>query len=52
MPERCYFPVSEMYFSYLKEVALQQALESLAMAGLPRGAGPVGTPVTLSAQAE
>ena len=36
----------------LGEVALQQALESLAVAGPPHGAGPVGTPSGLKCSAE
>ena len=36
----------------LAEVALQQALEGLAVAGSPHGAGPVGTPSGLKCSAE
>lgn len=36
----------------LAEVALQQALEGLAVAGSPHGAGPVGIPSGLKCSAE
>ena len=40
-----------MWFQ-LAEVALQQALEGLTVAGPPHGAGPVGTPSGLKCSAE
>ena len=48
------FPLEKCLFIRfgLAEVALQQALESLAVAGNPHGTSPMGTPMISFARAE